>query len=137
LAKIVGIIGARLNSSRLPRKHLLDLAGAPLIARMFERLERVPEIDRLVLATTADDYNRPLVEWAEANGKSVFAFAGDVNDLVGRVDAVVRAENPDIVLYLCGDSPLMEPDSISAWIQAYLREPDLDFVELVSPSLSV
>ena len=42
--KVLAVIGARLNSSRLPRKHLLDLAGEPLIARIFQRLEATPEI---------------------------------------------------------------------------------------------
>lgn len=134
MAKVLGIIGARLNSSRLPGKHLLDLAGQPVIARIFERLERAPEIDRLVLATTADDYNRPLVEWAQAQGKAVFAFGGDVNDLVGRVDAVVRAENPDIVVYFCGDSPLMEPATVSALIQACLSDPTADWAVLAPPA---
>ncbi|MGE5514867.1 MAG: cytidylyltransferase domain-containing protein [Bacteroidota bacterium] len=134
MAKVVGIIGARLNSSRLPGKHLLDLAGRPVIARIFERLERLPEIDRLVLATTADDYNRPLVDWADAHGKAVFAFGGDVNDLVGRVDAVVQAENPDIVVYFCGDSPLMEPVTVSALIQACLNDPAADWAVLAPPA---
>ncbi len=70
---VLAVIGARLNSSRLPRKHMLDLAGKPLIARIFERLERVSVIDKLVLATTADDYNKPMVTWAEQAGKSVLA----------------------------------------------------------------
>lgn len=133
MAKVVGIIGARLNSSRLPGKHLLDLAGQPLIARIFQRLERVGEIDKLVLATTADDYNRPLVEWANANGKAVFAFAGDVNDLVGRVDAVVAAEQPDVVLYFCGDSPLMEPATIAAMVRVALTDPTAERIELTPP----
>lgn len=136
MAKIVAVVGARLNSSRLPGKQLLDLGGRPLIARIFERLAQVPEIDKAVLATTADDYNRPLVDWAQAQGQAVFAYKGDVNDLVGRVEAVVAAEDPEIVVYVCGDSPLLEPATLSALLHANLDAPDADWVELAPPASS-
>ena len=134
MAKVLGVVGARLNSSRLPAKHLLDLAGKPLIARLFERLELIPEIDQLVLATTDDAYNRPLVEWAHDNNKKVFAYTGDVNDLVGRVDALVRTEQPEIVIYFCGDSPLIEPSTVSNLIHGLRADPDAALVELESPA---
>ncbi len=130
--RVLGVIGARLNSSRLPGKHLLDLAGKPLIARIFERLEQIPELDAIVLATTADDYNKPLAQWAEQAGKNLFAFAGDVNDVVGRVDAIVKQYQPQMVVYFCGDSPLIEPLTVSRLINALLAAAEADVVELRS-----
>ncbi len=130
MTRVLAIIGARLNSSRLPRKHLLDLAGKPLIGRIFQRLEQVAEIDRLVLATTADSYNLPLVEWAQAAGREVFAFEGEVDDLVGRVDAVVQGDPADIVVYICGDSPLIEPATLSRLIRSVERDSAVDLVDL-------
>lgn len=126
MARVLCVIGARLNSSRLPGKHLLDLAGRPLIARLVERLERVPAIDDIVLATTADDYNRPLVAWCETEGQSCFAYTGDVNDLVGRVDAVVGQYAPDILVYCCGDSPLIEPATLQRLIEAMQAAPGVE-----------
>jgi len=122
--KVLAVIGARLNSSRLPAKHLLDLAGKPLIERLFERLERVPGLDRIILATTADAFNQPLVDWARASNRGWYAFPGDVNDLMGRVDEVVRAQNPEIVFYICGDSPLVEPDLLGRMISALRAHPE-------------
>lgn len=130
MGRVVGVIGARLNSSRLPGKHLLDLAGRPLIARLFQRLEHIAELDRLVLATTADDYNRPLVEWARRAGKTVFAYDGDVDDVVGRVDAVVQESDADIVCYFCGDSPLIDPDTVAKMIRALRQRPAAGHVRL-------
>ena len=134
--KVLGIVGARLNSSRLPGKHLLDLAGKPLIARIFERLEQIDALDVIVLATTADDYNLPLVQWAEQAGKELFAYGGDVNDVVGRVDAIVKQYQPQIVVYFCGDSPLIEPIIASRLIHAlsstHANESSYDLVELRS-----
>ncbi|CAM2067276.1 NTP transferase domain-containing protein [Sulfidibacter corallicola] len=121
---VIAVVGARLNSNRLPRKHLLDLSGKPLIARIFDRLDRVPELRECILATTADSYNRPLVDWAEAQGRRAFAYEGDVNDLVGRIDYIVSRERPKMVLYICGDSPLIEPTTISRMIRALARGAD-------------
>ena len=66
--KVAAVIGARLNSSRLPGKQLLPLAGRPLIAHIVERLRHVEGLDQIVLATTADDFNKPLRDWAATSG---------------------------------------------------------------------
>lgn len=129
-ARAVAIVGARLNSSRLPGKHLLDLAGRPLVGRLLDRLATIKAIDKTVIATTADDYNKPLVDWARADGASIFPFAGDVDDLVGRIDAVVQAEDPDIVVYICGDCPLIEPSTLSAMIKALQGDEGVDVARL-------
>lgn len=133
MSKVIAVVGARLNSSRLPGKHLLDLAGKPLIARIFARLTQVREISKTVLATTADSYNQPLVDWANNAGHSVFAFSGDVNNLVGRVNAVIEAEQAEFIVYICGDSPLIEPSTLSALIQSLENNPEADHVELAAP----
>lgn len=127
---ILGVVGARLNSSRLPRKHLLDLAGQPLIARLFQRLELIPELTSLVLATTHDDYNRPLVDWAKATNREVFAYPGNVNDLMGRVNEIVNSKEADIVVYFCGDSPLIEPPTISRLINELVINSSTDYPRL-------
>ncbi len=132
MAKVLAVVAARLNSSRLPGKQLLDLAGEPLIARIFQRLAQVPEIDEAVLATTADDYNQPLMAWAEQADQQAFAFGGDVNDVVGRVDAVVQSRDADIIVFCCGDSPLVEPPTLSKMIQALQQHPETDFISLRS-----
>lgn len=130
MINVLCIIAARLNSSRLPGKHMLDLAGQPMIARIFQRIEQIPELDHIVLATTADEYNYPLVEWAKKANKDVFAFDGNVDDLVSRMDAIIEDIKPDIVLYVCGDSPLIEPATVSRMIQGLLTHPDADYVFL-------
>ena len=127
---VLAVIGARLNSSRLPGKQLLDLAGRPLIERIFQRLEHVPQLDRALVATTADDANRPLVEWARQAGREVFVYRGDADDVVGRVDTVVEREKPEIVLYVCGDSPLIDPETVARMIAALRNDPQADHVYL-------
>ncbi|MFE8072029.1 NTP transferase domain-containing protein [Marinobacteraceae bacterium S3BR75-40.1] len=112
------VVGARLNSSRLPRKHLLPLAGKPLIERLFERLETIGGDRKIVLATTADEFNKPLVEWAEGTGREVYAYEGDVDDLVGRIHALFERVRPRRLVYICGDCPLIDSQLIERLLEA-------------------
>ncbi|WP_172962288.1 cytidylyltransferase domain-containing protein [Hydrocarboniclastica marina] len=120
------VVGARLNSSRLPRKHLLDLAGVPMIVRIFERLAAtgVPA----VLATTSDDYNQELVRLGDESGFAVVTYDGGVDNVVGRVDAVVRNYQPSRVVYVCGDCPLVSQGYIRLALQALHDNPDWEQV---------
>ncbi len=122
------IVGARLNSSRLPQKHLLDLAGKPMIARIFARLGACESPANAVLATTADAYNDPLATWADSHGISCARYGGDVNDVVARVDAIVQNYKPQFVVYICGDCPLLAPDYIDQAIAALRRHPQWEGV---------
>jgi len=94
---VVAIVGARLNSSRLPKKHLKELSGKPLIERVFERLERCTTLTRHVLATTGDPYNQALVDWAISKSKHYLAYSGDVNNLMGRINEAVILNDADIL----------------------------------------
>ncbi|WP_037470371.1 cytidylyltransferase domain-containing protein [Shewanella waksmanii] len=126
----LAIVGARLNSSRLPGKHLLELAQEPMIKRLWQRLIKCKNVDHSVLATTADQYNQPLLEWAQASQVESFAYNGDVNDLVGRIDAVIRHHKPKYIVYICGDSPLIEPAFIDHGIAKLKSNPAAEKIVL-------
>jgi spore coat polysaccharide biosynthesis protein SpsF (cytidylyltransferase family)/spore coat polysaccharide biosynthesis predicted glycosyltransferase SpsG len=127
--KTVAIVGARLNSSRLPRKHLLDLAGQALIQRVVTRLETCENIDTIVLATTNDKFNKDLIDWAN-NNITCYAYTGDVNNLLGRVDYVVKKEQASYVIYICGDCPLIEPKYIDHALSSLKKYSSYDKVNL-------
>ena len=127
--KSIAVIGARLNSNRLPGKHLQDLSGFPLIERLTQRVSLCAKLDKIILATTADAYNKPLIEWAGEKIES-FAFEGDVSDVVGRIDAVVKREEPDISIYISGDCPLVDPDFIDHALSHLIEQPDYEMVRL-------
>src|SRR5580704_13500386 len=55
------IIQARMSSTRLPGKVLLDLAGQPMLARVVERARRARTIDRVIVATTVEPEDEPIV----------------------------------------------------------------------------
>lgn len=126
--RIIAVVGARLNSSRLPKKHFLPLAGKPLIERLWERLAKVDRFTEIILATTDDSYNAPLKEWAEATGRKCVAYQGAIDDLMGRVDSVVRQFDADILVYVCGDCPLVEPATIDRMLDKIEGESGVDTV---------
>ncbi len=78
----VGIVQARTTSSRLPRKVLLDLAGAPLIVRMLERVSRARALDAVWLATSTDQADDELTRVVEGRGVSV--FRGSLEDVLSQ-----------------------------------------------------
>jgi spore coat polysaccharide biosynthesis protein SpsF len=116
-----------MGSSRLPGKALIPLAGKPLIWHMMDRLRRVPGLSALVLATTADTRNDPLVALAEREGYMVVREERE-NDLASRFAKVVEATGADVVLKTGADCPLIDPEVLTGMKDRFLAEGDADFV---------
>lgn len=117
---IVGVLQARLSSRRLPGKVLADVVGRPMILRQVERLLRARRMDALVIATTSDPSDAPLVAACEAEGLRV--HRGSVDDVLTRVlDAAPEAEH---IVRLTADCPLADPAVIDAVIEAHLASGD-------------
>ena len=70
--RIVATIEARMTSSRLPGKVLMEVCGKPMLQHMIERLQRVPSLDGIVVATTGNDSDVPIVELAQRMGVGFF-----------------------------------------------------------------
>ena len=136
MSKTLAIVGARLNSSRLAGKHVLDLAGKPLIERLWNRLTLCHEVNSFELATTADDFNKPLIAWAMASQISCYPFKGDVNNLMARLDKIIQRQAPDFIIYICGDCPLIDPDFIDHAL-AKLKASNNDSIKLLDSVSSI
>jgi spore coat polysaccharide biosynthesis protein SpsF len=105
--KVVGVIQARVGSTRLPGKVLLPLGGRPVLERMLARVARAAQLDEIIVATTrlaADESIRAL---AAACG--VRCISGDPSDLVDRHLAAARATAADAVVKIPSDCPLIDP----------------------------
>jgi len=117
-ASAVCVIQARASSTRLPRKVLREMAGAPMLRVLLQRLEPAVEVDgeriATVLATSTRDADDPVAELGEAAGFPV--VRGSESDVVGRFVEVCRAFQPEAVVRLTGDNPMMNADAIRrAW----------------------
>ncbi len=124
---VIAVIQARMGSSRVPGKAMLDLAGRPLIGHMIDRVRRVRHVDSIVLATTTDPRNAPMIEFARAEGVSVFRHPIE-NDLAGRVAGAIRDFPGEIVLKVGGDCPFIDPIVLQRMVDVALADPVADFV---------
>ncbi len=122
--KIVCTIEARMKSSRLPGKVLLPVCGKPLLELMIERLRQVPELDGIVIATTADPSCQPIEDLAKR--LRVGCFRGSEDDVLDRVLRSARSAQADLIVELTGDCPLMDPDLVSEVICEF-RSRDVDY----------
>ncbi len=116
--RAVLILQARMGSTRLPGKSMMDMAGAPLVGRILERVKRTPGLADIVLAIPDTAADRPLAELGAAYGVSV--FRGSENNLLDRYYQAALASRADIVLRLPADNVTPEPEAIAA-ILAYHR----------------
>jgi spore coat polysaccharide biosynthesis protein SpsF len=103
----VAIVQARTTSTRLPGKVLADLAGRPVLARVLERIADAPGVDEVVVATTVNDEDDPVVELARRLGHR--CFRGDEHDVLGRYVGAARDAAADAVLRITADCPLLDP----------------------------
>ncbi len=118
------IIQARMGSTRLPGKSMMDLAGAPLIARLIERVKRCSSVDAIVLATTEKAEDDALERVVRDCG--VHVFRGSEDDLVDRYYQAALAHEADVIVRIPGDNPVPEPDEIDRLV-AYHVESGNDF----------
>jgi spore coat polysaccharide biosynthesis protein SpsF len=112
---VVGIIQARLASSRLPGKILAPLAGRPLLGLLCERL-RSARVDEWWLATTAGAEDEVTAAWGEALGLRVFRGARD--DVLSRFTAIVRERRPDWVVRVTADDPFTDGGLVNLLLDA-------------------
>jgi len=113
---VVAIIQARMTSSRLPGKVLMDLAGRPMLDRVVRRAQAARRVDAVWVACTTGRADDPIARWCETNGVSV--FRGSESDVLGRFVAAAEAAKAAIIVRLTADCPLLDPAVIDATIAA-------------------
>jgi spore coat polysaccharide biosynthesis protein SpsF len=117
--RVVLIIQARMGSQRLTGKSMMDLAGAPLVGRILERVKRCQRLDEIVLATGDTPENKVLAELGRSYGVSV--YEGSEGDLVERYFQAAVASKADIVGRLPADNATPEPSEIDRIVDHHLQ----------------
>lgn len=116
--KIVATIEARMTSSRLPGKVLLPLAGKPALQRMVERVRQARYLDEIVVATTVNESDMPIVRLCDELG--ITCHRGNEDDVLNRVLKAAESVGADLLCELTGDCPLIDPLIIDEVIIAHL-----------------
>ncbi|ANE56399.1 cytidylyltransferase domain-containing protein [Methylomonas sp. DH-1] len=115
---ILAILQARMSSSRLPGKVLLPLLGEPMLLRQIERLRKVRNIDRLLVATSAETADDEIENLCKRH--AIDCFRGNLNDVLDRFYQAAVSHHPDHVVRLTADCPLADPGLIDQVIEFYL-----------------
>lgn len=115
--KTVAIVQARMGSTRLPGKVLLDLAGEPMLARVVSRLRRARRVDAIVVATSTLASDAPIVELCAARGWA--CFRGSEDDVLDRYAGAARSSAADIIVRITSDCPLIDPGVVDEVCAAF------------------
>jgi spore coat polysaccharide biosynthesis protein SpsF len=103
--KIGFLITARLKSTRLPLKILKDLNGKTVIERLIDRAKEIKDISEIVLCTSTNPQDKPLVDIAKEN--NIYYFNGDEDDVLKRLFDAAIFYNLDYFLGITADNPLI------------------------------
>lgn len=117
--KIIATIEARMTSTRLPGKVLLEVLEQPLLLHMIKRIKRSQFIDEIVVACTDNYEDDPIQELCELN--EISFFRGSENNVLQRVLEAAQSLNGDIIVELTGDCPLIDVEILDQAIQIYLH----------------
>ncbi|OHB70604.1 MAG: acylneuraminate cytidylyltransferase [Planctomycetes bacterium RBG_16_43_13] len=116
--KTVIIVQARMTSRRLPGKVLRTVLNKPLLEFQIERFKRVKLADEIVIATTINETDIPIVSLCER--LSIPYYRGSEDDVLARYWEAAKAYKADLVVRITSDCPLIDPSVIDSVIQFYL-----------------
>jgi 3-deoxy-manno-octulosonate cytidylyltransferase (CMP-KDO synthetase) len=109
----VAIIPARLASTRLPRKVLREIAGQPMIARVYEAAKQSPLLSDVMIATDSDE----VMQFAQARGWKAQMTSDKHRSGTDRVHEVAQRIPADVYVNIQGDEPLARPEHLDALLQ--------------------
>ncbi len=117
--KVIAIVQARMGSTRFPNKVMKLITGVPMIELLLLRLSQSKELDQIVLATSIDEKNIPLIEHVRSLGFR--CEQGSENDVLERYVNTAELYNADVVVRITGDCPLTDPELVDECIRRFKK----------------
>lgn len=118
--KTVAVIQARMGSSRLPGKVLMDLAGRPAIRWVLDRVSTARSIDEIWLATSTLEKDEPLAAYVEGLGYHV--LRGSEADVLSRFAEIAWHTGAGTLVRITGDCPFIDPAVIDMVVSRHLEK---------------
>lgn len=131
---IIGIIPARLSSSRLPNKPLADILGMPMVGHVLLRSKLSSMLNEVYVATC----DQAIVEYVKSIGGKAIMTADTHERASDRTaEALLKIEKEtgekvDIVVMIQGDEPMLTPEMISASLEPLMHDPALNITNLMA-----
>lgn len=120
-----------MGSTRFPNKVMRPIGGTPMIGLLLQRVARATRIDQVVLATSGDPRNSPLVAYVESLGYAT--YRGSEDDVLGRYYQAAQEYGADVVVRITGDCPLIDPQVVDTII-GLRRARSADYASNIDPS---
>ena len=117
--KIIAIIQARMSSSRLPGKTMMQICNKPLIEHIVNRVTSCNQIEEVILATSNDSSDDILYQWAKNH--SITCYRGSLEDVLDRFYNAAALNYADVVVRITGDCPLIDPGTIDEVVQGFIQ----------------
>lgn len=120
MGKVIGVITARMASTRLPGKVLKNLGSKSIFEHHVERMKNVKGLSGVFLATSNDPANKALID--EAKRLDCGWYEGSEQDIVDRHIKLCERENADAVIRVTCDSPIFDIESTSRFVEIFDKE---------------
>ncbi|MBL6611674.1 MAG: 3-deoxy-manno-octulosonate cytidylyltransferase [Flavobacteriaceae bacterium] len=130
--KVVAMIPARLASSRLPEKMILDLCGLPVILRTYEAVKATGLFDEVIIVTDS----KKIATLTEGHGATTILSKKDHKTGSDRIAEAAESVPADIIINVQGDEPFIDSNSLSALIQCF-REDQEELIDLASLMVAI
>ena len=129
----IGVVPARLNSIRLPRKILADLNGKPLIVHVMERALEAKSLDKVILAVDSEETIKTLEQY---NFDMVLTSSDHVSGTDRIAEVIDEIPDAEIIINIQGDEPLIEADVIDSLVDSF-NDSTVNIATIVSTKLTV
>lgn len=116
---ITATIQARMGSSRLPGKVLIDICGKPMLQWQVERISKSRLIDNIIVCTSIAQIDDDIQEFCDKN--NIQCFRGSENDVLQRISSALKENKIKTHVECHGDSPLIDPLIIDDFIDFFLK----------------
>ncbi|KMO87000.1 3-deoxy-manno-octulosonate cytidylyltransferase [Megasphaera cerevisiae DSM 20462] len=128
--KFICIIPSRYASTRLPGKPLADIAGKPMIQRVYEQASKARKLEQVVAAVDNPMVYDVVITFG---GHAVMTREDHANGTDRLAEAVLHFSDADVIVNVQGDEPLIAPEVIDALCQAFEDDPDLSMATVAAP----
>lgn len=118
--KVAALVQARMGSTRMPGKMLMEIAGRPMLLQVINRLKCSGSIDIVTVATTINKKDDAIEEFCRAN--KINFYRGSEDDITDRLYRAGLMAHADIIVRVWGDCPLVDPFLIDEGVEEFKKQ---------------
>ena len=126
MVKVVAIVQARMSSTRLPSKVMMNICGKAVLFHIIDRLKACKLLDKIVIATTLHEKDNVIFDAVSNYDENIGLFRGSEENVLERYYLAAKKFNADVVVRVTSDDPLIDPSVIDGVIREFLSN-DCDY----------